>query len=684
MKVQSTLLFLGFTAVAGRNAATSKVTPIEKVMELMKKLSSQITAEGKKEAEQYDKYACFCKEQADEKLYNIEKSEKIIKKQTAKISKLETEISELNADINALTTLIEEKQAAIKAAEDERAEQHDKYLATDKDMQAAIKAIKGAIKALKDSKGKMKGDADTDLLQVKALAGQVLKVVHPRLLSQKQHAALVQISEPGKAHAFEYQSNDIIAVLEGLKDEFLQNKKDLDETEFETNAAFERERLGLQNEEKFATKDKNEKEEILEAKTEELHTTEDEKEKETDAKNADQSFLDTVTTECEQKAHDWDQRSKARSDELKALSDALTTLEEGAANQYSANKKLNLAQKPATFLQISGTSSQSMQLAATMGASQLLSKVAKDLHSPVLSVTAMKVKLMADHFVKVRAIIKDLIQKLEDDAEAEATQKGFCDTNMAAAISDRDTGNAQIEEAMATISKLTAEKEQLNQEIEDLKKAIAENLKALNEATELRNSEKADNEATIETAKEGKTAVELAINILKEFYDNAFIQTGKYVPPNADREGLTVADRAPEVFSGDYHGSQGASKGILGLLDVILSDFERTIDTTEDSEDTAAASFGTFEADTKTDNEDKEDEIDTKEGRISDIDDELVETEEDKGDATELKENALKELKKLKPMCVEGEETYAQRVAKREKEIQALKDAQQMLDDWQK
>merc|ERR1712224_752285 len=218
--------------------------------------------------------------------------------------------------------------------------------------------------------------------------------------------------------------------------------------------------------------------------------------------------------------------------------------------------------------------------------------------------------------------------------------------------------------------------DQLNQEIEDLKKAIAENLKALNEATELRNSEKADNEATISTAEEGKTAVELAINILKEFYDNAFIQTGKYVPPNADRSGKTVADRAPEVFSGSYHGSQGASKGILGLLDVILSDFERTIDTTEDAEDSAASSFATFESDTKTDNEDKEGQINDKEARISDIDDELVETEEDKSDATSLKENALTELKKLKPMCVEGEETYAQRVAKREKEIEALKDAQ--------
>ena len=36
----------------------------------------------------------------------------------------------------------------------------------------------------------------------------------------------------------------------------------------------------------------------------------------------------------------------------------------------------------------------------------------------------MKVKLMADLFVKVLAIINDCIQQFEDDAEGEATQQG--------------------------------------------------------------------------------------------------------------------------------------------------------------------------------------------------------------------------------------------------------------------
>jgi predicted nucleic acid-binding Zn-ribbon protein len=365
------------------------------------------------------------------------------------------------------------------------------------------------------------------------------------------------------------------------------------------------------------------------------------------------------------------------------LSEALEALESGAADQYSANKKLNLVQKTSSFLQLRGTTNEALKVAATMKAESLLMQTGRDLQSPVLSIMSMKVKLAADHFVKVRGIIKDLIERLEADAESEATQKGFCDKKMKAATEKRDAANAAIEVAVSEISKLTNLKAQLESEVQDLKQAIADNLKALNEATELRESEKEENSVTIETAKEGQAAVELALSILKQFYENAFIQTG-YTPPNADREGLTVADRAPETFSGSYHGNQDASKGIIGLLDVILSDFERTVSTTEDEEKTSQTAFATFEKDVKADNAAKEKEIKTKEGEIATAKDDLVEQGEDKDDATKLLEDSKAELKKLKPLCVEGEETYAQRVEKREKEIAALKEAMVILDEWQK
>jgi predicted nucleic acid-binding Zn-ribbon protein len=367
--------------------------------------------------------------------------------------------------------------------------------------------------------------------------------------------------------------------------------------------------------------------------------------------NADQSFLDQLTDECQTKAEDWDQRSKTRAGELKALSEALEALESGAADQYSANKKLNLVQKTNSFLQLRGTTNEALKVAATMRAESLLMKTGQDLQSPILSIMSMKVKLAADHFVKVRGLIKDLIERLENDAEAEATQKGFCDKKMKAAVEKRDAANGAIEVAVSEISKLTNLKAQLESEVQDLKQAIADNLKALNEATELRESEKEENTVTIETAKEGQAAVELALSILKQFYENAFIQTG-YTPPDSDREGLTVADRAPETFSGSYHGNQDASKGIIGLLDVILSDFERTVSTTDEEEKTAQGAFEVFESDIKKDNAAKDTEIKTKEGDIATAEDDLVEQGEDKDDATKLLEDAKAELKKLKPLVL--------------------------------
>merc|ERR1711956_49694 len=84
------------------NSSQHGVTAVEKVIQLLAKLSEQIAEEGAKEAAEYDKYACFCKEQADEKQYNIEKSDEKIAELEAAIEKLATEIADLNEDIATL------------------------------------------------------------------------------------------------------------------------------------------------------------------------------------------------------------------------------------------------------------------------------------------------------------------------------------------------------------------------------------------------------------------------------------------------------------------------------------------------------------------------------------------------------------------------------------------------------
>merc|ERR1719498_2185197 len=369
---------------------------------------------------------------------------------------------------------------------------------------------------------------------------------------------------------------------------FKEMKKELDFTEHDTNSAFEKDKLGLSNEKKFSEDEKAEKEAIVESKTEDKQAADEDKSSEEDDRDADDAFMKELTDKCEKTAALFDQPSSTRSDELKALSDPTAELQKGAVPNFSSNKKLNDLQtgvklskaagsSPVAFVQIQSVQhDQSRQQAVVERVQKFLDSAADRTGSRVLSAIAVRVSVAKDHFVKVRGLIKDLIQKLKDDAKAEATQKGTCDTGMAKAINKRDKANAKIELNNAKLTKNTARKNDLEDEINTLNSQIAELKKVLNEATELRNDEKADNTKTINMSEDGADSVKLALGILKGFYEGKFVQTAKYTPPNADRSGNTVGDLAPEFAGDKYNGAQAESKGIVGILEVILSDFERT------------------------------------------------------------------------------------------------------------
>merc|ERR1719454_2425988 len=162
---------------------------------------------------------------------------------------------------------------------------------------------------------------------------------------------------------------------------------------------------------------------------------------------------------------------------------------------------------------------------------------------------------------------------------------------MAKATASRDMAAEKIEKEKGTIEKETAKAAAAAEEIKKLSEEIAQLNKDILDANELRAKEKANNEATIEEAKEGVEAVKSALVTLKGFYD--LVQTG-YKPPKSDRHGETVADVAPETFEGEYKGATGDAKGIIGILEVVQSDFERTIETTKTAEEDAVAAHKEF------------------------------------------------------------------------------------------
>merc|ERR1712066_1164524 len=107
---------------------------------------------------------------------------------------------------------------------------------------------------------------------------------------------------------------------------------------------------------------------------------------------------------------------------------------------------------------------------------------------------------------------------------------------------------------------------------------------AMAEATKVRQEEKATNEETIKDSQEAQTAVSQAITVLKEFYAKAGDATAL----------LQQQPTAPEIFDSPYKGMQAENGGVVGMLEVIESDFARLEAETKASEATAQKEYDTF------------------------------------------------------------------------------------------
>merc|ERR1719399_1139937 len=150
---------------------------------------------------------------------------------------------------------------------------------------------------------------------------------------------------------------------------------------------------------------------------------------------------------------------------------------------------------------------------------QYLSLKSKEINSRVLA--ALAVRVGNDPFKKVRKMIRDLIQRLQEEAAEEAEHKAWCDTELATNEATRKEKTEGVEMLHAEIDELTAEITKLAQDITALTDAISELDSAVKKATAIRAEEKAKNAETVSDAKEAQEAVQKATDILKDFYAKA-------------------------------------------------------------------------------------------------------------------------------------------------------------------
>jgi hypothetical protein len=282
--------------------------------------------------------------------------------------------------------------------------------------------------------------------------------------------------------------------------------------------------------------------------------------------------------------------------------------------------------------------------------------------------------MQGDPFVKVKKMIKDLIVKLMEQANAEADGKAYCDAELGTNKLTRENKQAEVEELTAAVEQNTAKAAQLTTDIKDLAAGIADLQGQQAEATALRTEEKAGNTKTVDDAKVAQSAVEQALSILKEFYASAAGGSASLLQGGAGlAQQMAAAQKIP------YQGMQATSGGIFGMLEVVLSDFARLEAETSSAEDAAQEAYDKFMAESTQDiavkttaKKHNEENLMTTEALITSLKKELALTQ-DELDA------ALAYYEKLKPQCVDLGLSYDERVQAREEEIQSLKEALAIL-----
>ena len=249
-----------------------------------------------------------------------------------------------------------------------------------------------------------------------------------------------------------------------------------------------------------------------------------------------------------------------------------------------------------------------------------------------------------DPFAKVKGLISEMISRLEDKASPDATHKAYCDKELSESRAKEEAKLAELEKLSASVDTKTAKSAQLKREVSELQTSLGELAASQVAMTKLRAEEEdafATNKCDLEDWIEG---VRSALGVLR------------------DNNG--GADTA--------HATAGESGGIIGLREVVESDFSKNLAEITAAEESAAVTFDWESKENEIQKAKKEKDVEYKIKEAEGLDRTLTELSSDKEGVQSERDAIHSYLGELEKQCVVVPETYAERKGHHEAEIAGL------------
>eukprot|EP00421_Protoceratium_reticulatum_P049753 CAMPEP_0168451396 /NCGR_PEP_ID=MMETSP0228-20121227/48613_1 /TAXON_ID=133427 /ORGANISM="Protoceratium reticulatum, Strain CCCM 535 (=CCMP 1889)" /LENGTH=718 /DNA_ID=CAMNT_0008466009 /DNA_START=25 /DNA_END=2181 /DNA_ORIENTATION=+ len=695
------LVFACTVGAASTHAAAAghSVAAVQKVIQMLTDMSATGKKEKKDEEVAFATFSTWCTQETASLGSEIGKNAREIETLEAEIGSLESDVKGLSVAIATTQDNVATHEANKKAETNQRARDHEDFLAEAKDYSESVDALDRAIQVLQEQNFDRTG-AKAALLQVSggqrlpAKARALVQAFAGMLDGDKAGAPDFADYEAPEANAYEFQSGGIVSLLKRLRAEFTSKLGQTQKEEMNSKHAYNMVVNDLTDAIENSEKDIQEKTVEKQRKAEKAGLNKKELAATNVQKAQNEETLMAAQTECREKKLSFQEKQKLRAEEIEAIEKAVEILASPEVYGH-AETYLSLAQrKPAgaALPQLAG--------------SRAVAAEGLRLHSQRLGLLAEQVS--ADPFKKVKKMIDSMITRLQEEANEDANHEGWCDTEVGKSkitrtrLSEEIDGlTAAVDDGKATIMKLT-------QTIATLSEEVSELVKTMGEATVQRKAEKKTNAQTVEDAKQAQKAVQAATAVLKEFYSKALTATalvqGKGQAPVERRWGLKMGVKmgseewnalakpgmegtvdkghkeGMQTFGKVYQGQQQEEEyGVLALLELIGADFAGLEASTAASEEQSQTAFEQFMIEAKKSKATKERKIEMNTA------DKAAAGSKLRGDTADLKATQDELLaadryhSRLMPQCMDRGMTFEERTRAREEEVASLKKALELL-----
>jgi len=637
-------------------AQANQVSPITKVVQLLSDMQTKIIGEGEAAHAIYAEFAEMCEERSKTLQFEIKTGKGEITDLKATIDG-ETALAEsLDTKVEELTASIATDEADLDAATKIRAKESADFIAEEKELSEVIDALQRAIGILEKEMAKH-GASMMQVRNAGNLAKTLQMLVEASTISSadaKGISALVQTqqsSDDGETGApdpavYKGQSGGIIDTLGDLLEKAESQLAELRNKETASLNEFQMLKQSLEDKIKYETKELEEAKTGIAASNEKKAIAEGDLAATTKNLDEDVLALSELHHECLTKAQDYEAETKSRGEELIAIATAKKVIEETTSGAADLSYGLNQV----SFLQ----RSQSGGIEVV----RFLRQLAQQKHFPALAQLSIRMDAAirasaGDPFTKVKGLIQDMIETLEKEAEADATEKAFCDKELAETNAKKDAKTTEIKKLSTKIDQMTSRSEQLQGEVAELEAGLSALAKAQAEMDKIRLEEKDEYTKAKAEMEAGIKGVQLALKVLRDYY---------------------AKDKA-------HASDEGGGGGVIGLLEVCESDFSKGLIEMTSTEEAAQAAYDKETKENEIEKVTKEQDIKYKTEEASGLDKATAEATSDKAGVQEELDAVLEYLKGIEDRCIAKPETYEERVARRDAELAGLKEALSILEN---